>query len=278
MPAPTLGASDRQYDTPLSVGCSQRPTAARHPPNNRERKEFRHFTADKSTRNIQANSPGKTHPVSRIHLHSSSSRRLRWLRRLRWPGRFHRFVRPIHPFHPLCGFDSWIRRSRCTRSRISSKLRPRFCSFKWVIPQTSPNPFPKNQCTSPVDYTRLAGAFRLGVFGLQRSQTQMGGYLRRMKGKLGKAEGTTAAAHKLARIVHGTIKSQKSSDKKEPFKLTPQERGPPPQSPRKTSSRPRLHPSARRVTIQVSREAKRPTKAKAPIPMARTISTRLKAR
>ena len=138
------------YDTPLSVGCSQRPTAARHPPNNRERKEFRHFTADKSTRNIQANSPGKTQPVSRIHLHASSSRRLRW------PGRFHRFVRLSHPFHPLCGFDSWLRRSRCTRSRISSKLRPRFCSFKWVIPQTSPNPFPKNQCTSPVDY-RMEG-------------------------------------------------------------------------------------------------------------------------
>ena len=70
--------------------------------------------------------------------------------------------------------------------------------------------------------SRLAGAFRLGVFVLQRSQTQMGGYLRRMKGKLGKAEGTTAAAHKLARIVHGMIKSQKPYDEKEAFKLTPQ--------------------------------------------------------
>ncbi len=43
-----------------------------------------------------------------------------------------------------------------------------------------------------------------------------------MKGKLGKAEGTTAAAHQLARIVHGMIKSQKSYDEKEAFKLTPQ--------------------------------------------------------
>ncbi len=49
----------------------------------------------------------------------------------------------------------------------------------------------------------------------------MGGYLRRMKGKLGKAEGTTAAAHQLARIVHGMIKSPKPSDEKEAFKLTP---------------------------------------------------------
>ena len=46
--------------------------------------------------------------------------------------------------------------------------------------------------------------------------------MRRMKGKLGKAEGTTAAAHKLARIVHGMIKSQKPYDEKEAFKLTPQ--------------------------------------------------------
>ena len=70
--------------------------------------------------------------------------------------------------------------------------------------------------------SRLAGAFRLGAFGLQRSPSQMGGYLRRMKGKLGKAEGTTAAAHKLARIAHGMIKSQQPYDEKEAFKLTPQ--------------------------------------------------------
>ena len=75
--------------------------------------------------------------------------------------------------------------------------------------------------TRKVD-SRLAGAFRLGVFGLQRSQSLMGGYLRRMKGKLGKAEGTTAAAHKLARIVYAMIKSQKPYDEKEAFKLTPQ--------------------------------------------------------
>lgn len=70
--------------------------------------------------------------------------------------------------------------------------------------------------------SRLAGALRLGVFGLQKSQTAMGGYLRRMKGRLGKAEGTTAAAHKLARIIHGMIKSQKPYDEKQAFKLTPQ--------------------------------------------------------
>ncbi|MEO5713688.1 MAG: IS110 family transposase [Luteolibacter sp.] len=70
--------------------------------------------------------------------------------------------------------------------------------------------------------SRLAAAMRLGVFGLNKSQTQMGAYVRRMKGKLGKAEGITAAAHKLARIIHGMIKSQRAYDEKEAFKLTPQ--------------------------------------------------------
>jgi hypothetical protein len=43
-----------------------------------------------------------------------------------------------------------------------------------------------------------------------------------LKGKLGKAEGITAGAHKLARIIHGMLKSQKPYDEKEAFKLTPQ--------------------------------------------------------
>jgi tRNA U55 pseudouridine synthase TruB len=78
------------------------------------------------------------------------------------------------------------------------------------------------------------------------SQTQMGGYLRRMKGKLGKAEGTTAAAHKLARIAHGMIKSQKPTTQKRSVQAHPSERGAPPQSPGKTSCRPQHHPSPRR--------------------------------
>jgi transposase len=70
--------------------------------------------------------------------------------------------------------------------------------------------------------SRLACAMRLGVFGLQRSDTRLGAYMRRMKGKLGKAEGTTAAAHKLARIVYGMIKHQRPYDEAEAFKATPQ--------------------------------------------------------
>lgn len=70
--------------------------------------------------------------------------------------------------------------------------------------------------------SRLAQALRLGVFGLQQSTSRLGQYVRRMKGKLGKAEGLTAGAHKLARIIYGMIKSRRAWDEKEAFKITPQ--------------------------------------------------------
>lgn len=70
--------------------------------------------------------------------------------------------------------------------------------------------------------SRLAQAVRLGVFGLQKSDTKMGDYFRRMKARLGKAEGLTAAAHKLIRIIYGMIQSQRPYDEKEAFKITPQ--------------------------------------------------------
>lgn len=47
--------------------------------------------------------------------------------------------------------------------------------------------------------------------------------LRRMKARLGKAEGLTATAHKLARVICGMIKTQRGYDEKEAFKSTPQD-------------------------------------------------------
>ena len=70
--------------------------------------------------------------------------------------------------------------------------------------------------------SRLARAFRLAAFGLQHSESGLGHLLRRMKARLGKAEGLTATAHKLARIVYGMIKEQKAYDEKETFKTSPQ--------------------------------------------------------
>jgi transposase len=69
---------------------------------------------------------------------------------------------------------------------------------------------------------RVAHALRLGVFGLQKSETKLGEYFRRMKARLGKAEGLVAAAHKLCRIIYGVIHSQRAYDETEAFKITPQ--------------------------------------------------------
>jgi transposase len=70
--------------------------------------------------------------------------------------------------------------------------------------------------------SRLARALRLGVFGLQNSDTKMGDFFRRMKARLGKAEGLVAAAHKLIRILYGMIKNQKAYNESVAFKATPQ--------------------------------------------------------
>ena len=43
-----------------------------------------------------------------------------------------------------------------------------------------------------------------------------------MKGRLGKAESLVAATHKLCRIIHGRVHSQRAYDESEAFKITPQ--------------------------------------------------------
>ena len=68
---------------------------------------------------------------------------------------------------------------------------------------------------------RLADAFRLVAQSLSRANDVMGQYCRRMKGRLGKAEGTVAVAHKLARIVYAMITTGQAYDEKEACKVTP---------------------------------------------------------
>ena len=53
---------------------------------------------------------------------------------------------------------------------------------------------------------RATDALRMAASTLERSQSALGGFCRRMKAKLGAAEGITATAHKLARIVYRLIK------------------------------------------------------------------------
>jgi transposase len=53
---------------------------------------------------------------------------------------------------------------------------------------------------------RLSDVLRIAATSLERSQTALGAYYRRMKAKLGAAEGITATAHKLARLIYRLVK------------------------------------------------------------------------
>jgi transposase len=53
---------------------------------------------------------------------------------------------------------------------------------------------------------RVSDALRLAAVALERSQSALGAFYRRMKAKLGAAEAVTAAAHKLARLVYRLLK------------------------------------------------------------------------
>jgi len=73
--------------------------------------------------------------------------------------------------------------------------------------------------TRPVA-NRVARAFRLCALAVGNADGEMGQYARRMKARLGKAEGIVAVAHKVARLVYSMIKSQKPYDPKKAFKVT----------------------------------------------------------
>lgn len=60
--------------------------------------------------------------------------------------------------------------------------------------------------------SRAATTFRLAANSLERSQTPLGDHLRRMKAKLGKQEGITATAHKLARIFYHLVATGEQYD------------------------------------------------------------------
>lgn len=53
---------------------------------------------------------------------------------------------------------------------------------------------------------RVSDALRMAAMTLERSQSALGGFYRRMKARLGAAEAVTATAHKLARLIYRLIK------------------------------------------------------------------------
>lgn len=68
---------------------------------------------------------------------------------------------------------------------------------------------------------RIANILRMAANALSREQGRMGEFVRRFKGRLGKAEGIVVGAHKLARIVWAMIVSGQPYDEKKAFAVTP---------------------------------------------------------
>jgi hypothetical protein len=67
---------------------------------------------------------------------------------------------------------------------------------------------------------RVSQALRMAAQALTHSKSSLGEHCRRMKGRLGKIEGTTAVAHKLGRIIYAMIKSREPYNEQKVFKLT----------------------------------------------------------
>jgi len=99
----------------------------------------------------------------------------------------------------------------------------RFCSWLKLCPDNRISGGRVLKAKTRSGKNRVAKALQLAAFGLNRSQSELGKMLHRLKGRLGKAEAITAVAHKLARIVHGMIQTGRSYDEKEAFRPRPQD-------------------------------------------------------
>jgi transposase len=72
---------------------------------------------------------------------------------------------------------------------------------------------------------RAAGALRLAAWGLVRSKSYLGAYLRRQRSRLGSPKAVTATAHKLARVVYHLVRYGAAYVKKSEDEFAAQVRG-----------------------------------------------------
>ena len=68
---------------------------------------------------------------------------------------------------------------------------------------------------------RIANILRMAANALSREHGRIGEFVRRFKGRLGKAEGIVVGAHKLARILWALIVSGQPYDEAKAFAITP---------------------------------------------------------
>jgi transposase len=86
------------------------------------------------------------------------------------------------------------------------KTEKHFTSWLGLCPDNRISGGKVLSCRTRRVVNRLSDVLRLAATTLERSQSALGAYYRRMKAKLGAAEGVTATAHKLARILYRMLK------------------------------------------------------------------------
>jgi transposase len=83
----------------------------------------------------------------------------------------------------------------------------RFCSWLGLCPQFRKTGGKVKSSRTRPGTSRAATALRLAANSLHSSQSALGAFLRRMKGRLGAPAAVTATAHKLARLVYYALKN-----------------------------------------------------------------------
>lgn len=87
-----------------------------------------------------------------------------------------------------------------------------FCSWLSLCPD---NRTSAGQCLSTktrVSANRVAHALRMAAQGCHHAKHELGDYYRRMRARLGAAEGLVATAHKIARIVYAVLTTRRPYD------------------------------------------------------------------
>jgi hypothetical protein len=111
--------------------------------------------------------------------------------------------------------------ARNSRRQICVGAPPRLRSIACALKFALRSPQLRNEGKTRKVISRVAAALRIAAQSVRNSDHKLGEYCRRMKARLGKAEGITATAHKLARILYAVITRRVPYNEEEAFKQTP---------------------------------------------------------
>lgn len=99
-----------------------------------------------------------------------------------------------------------------------------FCSWLGLCPDQRISGGKVLQSKTRRVVNQVTAAFRMAAFGVTNGHSKMGEFARKMKSRLGKVEGTTAVAHKLARLVYTLIRTGESYTEQKAFTSSTQSR------------------------------------------------------